>query len=145
MDGDESRSLAGESRQALPSHSREIRTHLLDRGEKAIVSLPDLSSLDLACPPLPLPNVLRPVEVGSNPSSGGRYTPFFIKPLVWHENGDEHVKGGIAGTDRSRDDVVDGDRGLGKGLKRLRLDNLSQIGVSAWFETLPLPRLSSSL
>jgi hypothetical protein len=115
---------------------RETKCLLRYMNTQSIISLPNLSSLKLTNPTLPLPNALRPVEIGSSGSgpgsgSGGRYTPFFVKPLVWPE---DDTGRGDQNECRRRDELGDlretRDRALGKELRRLELDNLSQVGVS---------------
>jgi hypothetical protein len=90
----------------------------------------------LTNPAVPLPNALRPVEIGSSGNgpvsgSGGRYTPFFVKPLVWHEDDTgREEQNGSGRKDELGELRETRDRAMGKELKRLQLDNLSQVGVS---------------
>lgn len=115
---------------------RETDCLLRYMNTQSIISLPNLSSLKLLNPALPLPNALRPVEIGTSGSgpgsgSGGRYTPFFVKPLVWPEDDTgREEQNGSGRKDAPGETHETRDRAMGKGLKRLELDNLSQVGVS---------------
>lgn len=74
---------------------------------------------------------MRPVELGSVATSVGRYTPFFVEPLVRTEpDDDERDSVRLTETPSRQEQRMSEDRGLGKGLQRLELENLSQIGAS---------------